>query len=185
MNSDFSSIYQKFKYKVYGYVLYKVNNTATAEDITSECFLRLFKQLQRDKSVLDYVQAWLYRTAINLIIDNSRSAHYKKTVTESEQASNNSSDGDDEIIAQETNTWADEVKDIMSEVINDEKLSAIKNSMKDLNAQDRNIIELRLLEELPFAEISVILNIQESAAKMRFKRALDKLKILVRENEKQ
>lgn len=177
-NNKFVEVYQELKFKVYGYVLYKVKNSLIAEDITSDVFLKLYKECQSNNKVLTYAQAWCYRTAYNMVIDYIRSAHYKKgrTVSELENSHKN------EDSEKEFDIVDNEIETAINTEIKEEQLIHIRNALKLLKKSEREILELRYLEELPFKDISVILNIAEGATKMRFKRALSKLKHVVKEN---
>jgi len=54
--------------------------------------------------------------------------------------------------------------------------------IKSLDAEERTIVSLKLLEDLEFQEIATILDIKLSATKMRYYRALEKLKTEHRED---
>ena len=178
--NKFVQCYEQLKYKVYTYVFYKVRSTAIAEDITSEVFLRFYKEYQENKSVMDYAQAWIYRASYNLIIDHLRSAHYKKgkAISEMEAAKANKSEDDNG----DFDLPDEELTDVLENEVKNEQIQAIHRSMQDLKQNEREIIELRIFQELPFSDISVIFDIAEGAAKMRFKRAMNKLKFIVDSN---
>lgn len=178
--AKFTKLYESLKIKVYRYVFYKIRNSAVAEDITSEVFLKFYKEYMTNALIMDYAQAWIYRAAYNMVIDHARSSHYKKTNTmsEMERVDEESSSGD--TIEQE---FADEdVKSYLETAIKDEKVKSIHTALLDLKQPEREIIDLRIFQELPFTDISVILDIAEGAAKMRYKRAVNKLKYIVDAN---
>jgi len=54
--------------------------------------------------------------------------------------------------------------------------------IKSLDVQERTIVSLKLLEDLEFQEIAEILGIRLSAAKMRYYRALERLKERLADN---
>jgi RNA polymerase sigma-70 factor (ECF subfamily) len=57
-----------------------------------------------------------------------------------------------------------------------EESMALASLMAPLTPDERMIVSFKVLQDLEFAEIAEILNISLSAAKMRYYRALDKLK---------
>jgi RNA polymerase sigma factor (sigma-70 family) len=59
--------------------------------------------------------------------------------------------------------------------IRNEQKELLEMALSLLDSEDRRVIELRDLKELPFAEIGAELGIAEDAARMRHKRALPKL----------
>jgi RNA polymerase sigma-70 factor (ECF subfamily) len=177
MDAPFVRLYEKLKMKLYTYVYFKVRNSAVAEDITSEAFLRLFKAWKESKEIAEYAQAWVYRTAYNLIIDHVRSAHYKKAKPMSEIEKKDDDKNDESL---EIDFADDKIKDYLESEVKDEQITQIHQALAELKQIEREIIELRIFQELPFTEIAVILDIAEGAAKMRYKRAIDKLGYVIR-----
>lgn len=172
---EFVKIYEAQKLKVYGYILYKVRSQSVAEDITSNVFLKLLKELQTNRGILDYAVPWVYRVASNEIIDHFRNSYYNKTNSESEISAkvseNQESEGDVDV-------FVAEYKDVLSQMAKDEQEQLVLSSLKELRAEDQEVIELRLFQELPFKEIGVILESTEAAAKMKYGRAIEKLKVI-------
>jgi RNA polymerase sigma-70 factor (ECF subfamily) len=54
----------------------------------------------------------------------------------------------------------------------------VRGALDGLSAVDREVLVLRYLEDLPFAEVAAALGISESAAKVRHFRALDRVRRL-------
>jgi len=175
-NQQFVNIYEKNKLRIYAFVLKKTRNQTVAEDITSEVFLRFLKELQENNLILAYAVAWLYRVAGNLVIDHLRSAYYSKTNSESEEIERRGASSDTE--ERETEIFVSEYTEMLEKLEKDEQQNIVLTSLKELKEEDQEIIELRLAQELPFKEIAVILEGTEPAMKMRYSRAVDKLKAL-------
>ena len=70
----FAEIYDEYQPAIYRYVLYRVDDVATAEDLTSEVFVRLVKNIDRFTYRGLPLLAWLYTIARNLVAD-----HYRHT----------------------------------------------------------------------------------------------------------
>ncbi len=70
----FAEIYDQYQPAIYRYIFYRVGDVATAEDLTSEVFVRLVEKshqlVYRGRPLL----AWLYTIARNLITDYHRRA---------------------------------------------------------------------------------------------------------------
>lgn len=177
----FVAIYEKNKMKIYSYVLYKVRTAAIAEDITSDVFVKLLKELEKNQEVREYAVAWLYRVANNMIIDHFRSSYHQKNVTESEVQARNSNEDDEPI---DKDVFVAEYDDMLESLAKEEDQKKILDALKELKQADRDIIEFRLFQELPFKEIAVILDTSEGAVKMKYGRAIDKLKIVQDEKDK-
>jgi len=68
----FAEIYDRYQPTIYRYIFYRVGDEATAEDLTSEVFVRLVEKIDgftyRGRPLL----AWLYTIARNLVTDYYR-----------------------------------------------------------------------------------------------------------------
>ena len=61
----------------------------------------------------------------------------------------------------------------------EDHLPSLIRCLDELEEQELRLLELKFFEELSFKEISRLMNIGESAAKMRLYRLLSKLKTIV------
>jgi RNA polymerase sigma-70 factor (ECF subfamily) len=68
----FAEIYDRCQPAIYRYVYYQVNDTATAEDLTGEVFVRLVEKVDRFTYRGRPLLAWLYTIARNLVTDYRR-----------------------------------------------------------------------------------------------------------------
>lgn len=68
----FSEIYARCQPAIYRYIFYRVGDAATAEDLTSEVFVRLVEKIDRFNYRGRPILAWLYTIARNLISDYIR-----------------------------------------------------------------------------------------------------------------
>ena len=70
-------LFEQLHLPVFRYVMCKTRNSAKAEDITQESFLRLFCHL-RDERPVENPKAWLFAVAHNLTVDSMRGeSHFK------------------------------------------------------------------------------------------------------------
>src|SRR5579872_2003510 len=63
-----STAFQENAAKVYRFIYAKVGNRETAEDLTSQVFLKATRWLAQDRSA-DSIRSWLYTTARSTIVD--------------------------------------------------------------------------------------------------------------------
>lgn len=171
----FEEIYDRMRLKIFRYILFRVKDRSLSEDIASDVFVKLFKELQSNSEILKYVDAWCYRVASNLLIDKLRSKKYQKTATLSELEAH-----DDEG-TKEVEFIDEKNEDLLISAIHEEKQRKIWQAIKKLPDEERELVHLRMLEELPFHQIAVILNKKEGAVKMRFKRIIHKIQKLTKE----
>jgi len=68
----FEVLFNKYSNKIYRFIYYKISNKELAEDFTSQCFLKAWEQISSKKGIKTF-QAWMYKTARNLVIDYYRS----------------------------------------------------------------------------------------------------------------
>ncbi len=153
---NFSPIYDYYINKIYKYIYIKISHQANTEDIVSTVFLKAVKGLKKFDEENNYFSAWLYKIAKNTIAD-----YYRFKREES---------GLDEI-------WelkADE--NIEESYINLEQKEILKEALKKLKAEQKEVVILRVWHELSYKEISQIIKKNENNAKMIFSRAMKNLK---------
>jgi RNA polymerase sigma factor (sigma-70 family) len=67
-NTAVGSAFQENAAKIYAFIYGKVGNRETAEDLTSQVFLKATRWLAGDRSA-DSIRSWLYTTARTAIVD--------------------------------------------------------------------------------------------------------------------
>ncbi|HHV63522.1 MAG TPA: sigma-70 family RNA polymerase sigma factor [Peptococcaceae bacterium] len=73
----FQALYEKYKYLIYNFFYKKTNyNNATAEDLTQETFIKVYRSLPKIDSYCNIV-GWLYVIATNTLRDYQRKNHRK------------------------------------------------------------------------------------------------------------
>lgn len=140
--------------KIYRYCYFKVRTQDVAEDITQETFLRFFEKYGYcDK---EWSLQYLYRIAHNLCIDE-----YKKPIME-------------EMMEEK----ADEGYE--SKVLN--KL-LIHNALSRLSDEEKEILLLRYVNEVPIAVICNLFHMSRFALYRKIKKSLRKMRVELGEEE--
>jgi RNA polymerase sigma-70 factor (ECF subfamily) len=67
-------------------------------------------------------------------------------------------------------------RDVVTRVLERERRDLVGRAIEALPLADREVVLLRGIEQLPFAEVAAALGLQEGAAKMRYVRALERLR---------
>ena len=150
----FALIYDTFIKKIYDFVFYKTMHQQLAEDLTSQTFLKAWKNISQFKD--GNFSAWLYTIARNIIIDHYRSQ--KETLA----------------VEDFWDLKAD--SDVLGEADEHLKIEKLQQGLSRLKTSEREILMLRLWQDLPYKEIASLLNKNEGAAKMSFARAMESLK---------
>jgi RNA polymerase sigma-70 factor (ECF subfamily) len=68
----FAELYDQYQPAIYRYIFYRVDDTATAEDLTADVFVRLVERIDRFTYRGRPLLAWLYTIARNLVMDHHR-----------------------------------------------------------------------------------------------------------------
>lgn len=73
-----AEIYDAYSPGIYRYSMRRLGDMTLAEDCVSETFARFLKSLQERRGPRENLQAYLYRIAHNLIVDNYRNHDHEK-----------------------------------------------------------------------------------------------------------
>jgi RNA polymerase sigma-70 factor (ECF subfamily) len=68
----FAEIYQRHHGAIYRYILYRLGDATTAEDLTADVFVRMVERIDRFRYRGRPVLAWLYTIARNRVVDYVR-----------------------------------------------------------------------------------------------------------------
>ena len=147
MTDYFREIYSNYARDVYRYAYWLCQNTAVAEDITSETFARAWAG--REKIRTETVKAYLLTIARNLYLKQQPRNDLLTEIDYSIES------------LLPTPERSVENKLLL------EKVSIYLNEQNEL---DRSAFLLRTVYEMPYAEISRILNISVSNAKVKIHR---------------
>jgi len=134
-----------------------VTDRAEAEDLAQEVMLKVFFQLPRFRGEAAFT-SWLWRITANQCLD-----HLRKRGMRQEEDTENLPDSSDEG-SHEAST---------ATRIDADRLLAT------LPADERMVVLLRLFVDLDFDEVAEVLSIGTSAAKMRYQRALQHMRISI------
>jgi RNA polymerase sigma-70 factor, ECF subfamily len=151
----FASLYDRYVQALYKYLLGKTGNSAEAEDLTSQTFLSALENLPGYRDQGNF-RAWLFRIAHNKWVDFYRKS--KRQVST------------DEILP------AGSENDFLQEVIRGEKSQIISSLVKKLSKHDLELLRLRLVSDLEFREIGVVLGKNEAAVKKAYYRLIERMK---------
>jgi RNA polymerase sigma-70 factor (ECF subfamily) len=153
----FEPLYKRYFERITHYVYHRVESKELAFDITANTFYNALNKLSTYRSKGLPFGAWLYRIAFNEI-----QQHYRRAKTQ----------GVLNVNKRGINEIADSVQE-NSFPINDEQLFEAIQQLKD---EEVELINMRFFEDRSFKEIAEILEIGESACKMKLYRILEKIK---------
>jgi RNA polymerase sigma-70 factor (ECF subfamily) len=157
-SASFQGDYQR----IFRYIMSMVHDTAEAEDLTQDTFLRAYRRREtlRDEGAQT---TWLYRIATNVCLDRLRQ-YARRNPMESET-------DPDQMDLAEPDTPS------LQKVIEQDEMSAcIQNYLNDLSDSYRAVILLHDMHDLTSPEIARLLGDSLSAVKIRLHRARRKLR---------
>lgn len=156
----FEVLYDRYSRLVYNKCYGFASSIHEAEDLTQDVFLKLFVKLKTFKGKSKF-STWLYAFTYNHCVNYVNRNNSKKIEKQSVTADNIGED-----------YYDSEVADKSISLLKVEKL---KEALDLISPDEKMILMLKYQDFLSIKELSEVLEIGESAVKMRLKRAKDKL----------
>ncbi len=151
----FGRLYDHYVQPVYRYLYSRVGTAHDAEDLTSQTFLAALEHLPRYQERGQFA-AWLFRIARSKLMEHLRGSRYDSGLDAAEQ---HGAEGD-----------------TLMQVVHSEDIRCLQSLIRRLNREEQDLIRLRYVAELTFAEISDLLGKKEEAVKQSLYRLLARLK---------
>jgi len=152
-----TEIYDFYSPRLYRYAMHLLGDDNAAEDCVSETFSRFLKALQSGKGPRDYLQAYLFRTAHNLVVD-----HYRRQPLTEEL--------DDDLPQAETTE---------SVAVDNLRQSRVRAALHKLTEDQQQVVSLKFLEGWDNEAVAKALNKPVGAVKSLQHRALAQLQKLL------
>ncbi len=159
---SFDSIYEEYLPKIYRYIYHRTGHKQLAEDLTSTTFLKVIKNLDTFDASKSSLSTWLYTVARNTMIDHMRT---NKPTFDLEVADDIASG---ENVEQKTEFNL--------------QIKVVRGALGKLSEAQREVLIMRVWDELSHQEIAEVLGISEANSKMTFSRAMASLKEAIGEN---
>ena len=153
-------LYRQHAPKIYGYVASRVGDSALADDLTSEVFLRALEGLPGFEYRGISISAWLYRIAHDRIADHFRQQARRPTIPL-----------EGELLPAQGG--------IDREVDDRLRMEQLSTAIERLTADQHQVILLRFTAGLKLQEIAYVMDKSTAAIKMLQLRALARLRQLV------
>lgn len=157
----FQALYDRWAVPIYQYFYHRTGEMASAEDLTSQLFLTAYQALPRYQH-RGHFAAWLFTIARNLAKE-----HYRKTGREVplEMAQNLASPSDPAI-----------------EFSQEDEIRYLVQLVRSLPEEEQELIRLRYVANLSFADMAIILGKGEDAVKKSLYRLQARLQSLLEQN---
>lgn len=157
----FQALYDRWAVPVFQYFCHRTGEMAGAEDLTSQLFLAAYQALPRYQH-RGHFAAWLFTIARNLAKE-----HYRKTGREVplEMAQNLASPSDP-----------------AAEFSQDDEIRYLVQLVRSLPDEEQELIRLRYVANLNFADMAIVLGKREDAVKKALYRLQARLQSLLEQN---
>ena len=159
-NKDaFGDLYHAYIERIYRFVYYKTHHKETAEDLTSKVFFKVFNKIDGFDEEKGTFTAWIYRIARNTVIDHYRQSRPQMNIDDVWGLC-----GDQDI---------ERDAHIML------SMEKVEKHLVELSGDQREILIMRVWQELSYKEIADIMNKSEESCRMAYSRAIKKLQHIV------
>jgi RNA polymerase sigma-70 factor, ECF subfamily len=152
----FDELYIRHLKGIYGFIFYRVMDRMTAEDLTSQTFMKALDHMHSYDVRKGAFSTWLYRIARNTVHDHFR-------VTRPTQDIDDVWD-----LAGDENPFLDASASLDAQQVRD--------ALNSLPKDKRDIVIMRLWDGLSYKEIADLTGKSEAACKMTFSRAVADLR---------
>lgn len=158
----------RYKDKVFTYILITVKNHHLAEDIFQDTFIKVVRSLNLGRYTDNgKFVSWVMRIAHNLIIDHYRKEKSLKTY---------SNDGSEVDLFNSSKFSDENIEDIL---INEQILSEVRNLIEELPDDQKQVVMLRHYMGLSFKEIADQTGVSINTALGRMRYALINLRKII------
>lgn len=158
--SALAELYDLYVQDIYRFVSFKTRNRAIAEDITSDIFLTIVDKLYQFNPSKGTFRTWLYTIARRTIIDQYRAQKETAHLSDAWDIIDHSID-----ISQSVDTA------LFGE--------QIESLLQTLSTEQRDIIIMRLWDDMSYDEIAVVLEKSPASCRMAYSRAIRTLQDMV------
>jgi RNA polymerase sigma-70 factor (ECF subfamily) len=167
MQTQFLELYDEYYPKLYAYVLMRVRRREVAEDIVQHSFLKALDNLASFKPRRGATfGSWLFQIAKNELVDRAR-GDSKLTFCDTDVLDTNATP----VSTIETLLQAELATE------QKERWQKVLCALDHLDDEERELITLKYLANLPYQEIAKTMNKKPNTLAVMLKRALEKIRV--------
>jgi RNA polymerase sigma-70 factor, ECF subfamily len=169
----FEYLVQKYRRAMVSFMYRMTHNSAAAEDLAQEVFLRVYRSRTGYEASAKFT-TWLYRIATNLAVNHARDTRHERPENQM------SLDEPDE----ETGTTmdvADSSLTVEQAILRRERMAAIRAKVQNLPERQRMAVIMHKYQQMDYRQIAEVLKLSESATKSLLFRAYETLREQLKE----
>ena len=173
-NEAFDVLLERYKDRLYSYILYSIQNADVADDLFQETFVKAIMHIRNGK----YVESgkfypWLTRIAHNLIIDQFRTERSANVIS------------NDEVETDLFNNATFSEESTENTMAAEQTLRDVRKLVEYLPEEQRTVVELRYYRYLSFKEISDLTGVSINTALGRMRYAILNMRRMASEQNMQ
>jgi len=166
--SAFEYLLQKYRRSMVSFMYRMAHNSAAAEDLAQEVFLRVYRSRGSYEASAKFT-TWLYRIATNLAVNYARDTRRERpenTVSLDEPADNTG----------RTMDIPDASLTVEEMLVRQERLAAVRQRVQALPERQRMAVVMHKYQQMDYRQIAEVLKLSESATKSLLFRAYETLR---------
>lgn len=152
----FGRLYDRYARDIYDFLYFKTHHKETAQDLTSQTFMKALQKLDTYNAKKSSFTTWLYRIARNISTDHYRTKHPTLDIEDAWDIQDDS----------------DIVRDADTAI----SMQTVRVHLGKLSSEQRDIITMRVWQGKTYAEIAAITGKTEANCKVMFSRAMQRLR---------
>jgi RNA polymerase sigma-70 factor (ECF subfamily) len=172
-DSAFDYLVQKYRRPIVSFMYRMAHNSATAEELAQEVFLRVYRSRANYEPSAKF-STWLYRIATNLGVNHARDTRHERA-----ENTVNLDEADSE--TGQTVDLPDKAPTVEEQILHRERLAAIRQKIEDLPERQRMAVLMHKYQQMDYRHIAEVLKLSESATKSLLFRAYETLRTQLRE----
>ena len=166
-----STLVKRHESKIFGFIYSKILDRDISDDIFQDTFIKVIKTLKSNSyNEEGKFLPWVMRIAHNLIIDHFRKTKKMPMYRETEEFSIFS-------------IMSDNSMNIENKIITDQVERDLIKLLKELPDDQREVVEMRIYQDLSFKEISESTGVSINTALGRMRYALINLRRIIEKNQ--
>jgi RNA polymerase sigma-70 factor (ECF subfamily) len=171
--SAFEYLVQKYRRPMVSFMYRMARNSAVAEDLAQEVFLRVYRSRETYEASAKF-STWLYRIATNLAVNHARDTRHERPEV---QVSLDEPDDD----TGTTLELPDASLNAEQQMVRRERLLAIRRKVEGLPEPQRLAVIMHKYQQMDYRQIADVLKKSESATKSLLFRAYETLREQLKE----
>lgn len=158
---SFGILFDRYRTRIFRKAYAQLKSVHDAEDVVAVVFLEAWRSRARVRIVDGSILPWLLTVTNYVLLNHTRSTRRWRRLLSA---------------LPEPEVHADHSDQVLDRANQSAQLRAIYDAMSVLTAQERSIIDLCVIEELPIATVSAVLDIPVGTVKSKLHRAREKIR---------